>query len=128
MSPLRHFYVSLAIRFASLFPWSVNDMTAKRRSASGDKPDSRPASFEAVLQGDVPKGRDGKHKRIVTRLLADITNLKPGTALKVPLTALPDSKENIRSALNRATRQLGIDVATSSDAEHLYIWQIAPKA
>jgi hypothetical protein len=86
------------------------------------------AMFQEVLQGEVPKGRDGKHKRIVTRLLNDIQRLKPGTALKVPLTALPDSKENIRSALNRATRQRGIEVATSSDAENLYIWKTDPKA
>jgi len=86
------------------------------------------AMFQEVLQGEVPKGRDGKHKRIVTRLLNDIQRLKPGTALKVPLTALPDSKENIRSALNRATRQRGIVVATSSDADNLYIWKTDPKA
>jgi hypothetical protein len=36
---------------------------------------------------------------------------------------LPDSKENIRSALNRATHQRGIDIATSSDADFLYIWK-----
>jgi hypothetical protein len=81
-------------------------------------------SFQAILQHDVPKGRDGKHKRIVTRLLADIERLKSRTALKVPLTALPDSKENIRSALNRASHQKGIEVATSSDAEFLYIWKV----
>lgn len=85
------------------------------------------AMFEEVLQGEVPKGRDGKHKRIVTRLLNDIQRLKPGTALKVPITALPDSKENIRSALNRATRQRGIIVSTSSDAENLYIWKTDSK-
>lgn len=81
-------------------------------------------SFQAILQHDVPKGRDGKHKRIVTRLLADIDRLQPRTALKVPLAALPDSKENIRSALNRASHQKGIDVATSSDAQFLYIWKV----
>jgi hypothetical protein len=72
----------------------------------------------------VPKGREGKHKRIVTQLLDDIDRLESGKALKVPLSALPDSKENIRSALNRATRQRGIEVATSSDADHLYIWRV----
>lgn len=86
------------------------------------------ALFQEVLQGEVPRGRDGKHKRIVTRLLNDIQRLKPGTALKVPLTALPDSKENIRSALNRATRQRGIEVSTSSDADNLYIWKTESKA
>ncbi len=83
--------------------------------------------FPTILQVDVPKGREGKHKRIITRLLAEIEKLKPGTALKVPLTALPDSKENIRSALNRATHQRGLDVATSSDNDYLYIWQVVQK-
>jgi hypothetical protein len=84
--------------------------------------------FQAILQHDVPKGRDGKHKRIVARLLEDIAKLKAGTALKVPLAALPDSKENIRSALNRATRQKGVEVATSSDADYLYIWKTNEKS
>lgn len=85
-------------------------------------------SFQQIRQLDVPKGRDGKHKAIVTRLLGDIDLLEPGTALKVPLTALPDSKENIRAALNRATRQRGIVVATSSDADFLYIWKTDSQA
>jgi hypothetical protein len=79
--------------------------------------------FESIAQLDVPKGRDGKHKQIVSQLLSDIDQLGTGAALKIPLSALPDSKENIRAALNRATRQKGIDVATSSDAEFLYVWK-----
>jgi hypothetical protein len=82
-----------------------------------------PSRFESISQLDVPRGRDGKHKQIVLQLLSDIERLEPGTALKVPLSALPDSKENIRSALNRATNQRGIQVATSSDADYLYIWK-----
>jgi hypothetical protein len=89
---------------------------------SGSVPSS--TDFQSILQLDVPKGRDGKHKKIVTRLLNDIEQLPKGSALKVPLSALPDSKENIRSALNRATHQKGISVATSSDTEFLYIWQV----
>jgi|HubBroStandDraft_1064217.scaffolds.fasta_scaffold190625_2 hypothetical protein len=103
-------------------------MPAKSRDSTTVVEVSDSDAFESVLQGDVPKGRDGKHRRIVTRLLADIDELKPGTALKIPLSALPDSKENIRSALNRATRQRGIEVATSSDAEHLYVWKTAQKS
>jgi hypothetical protein len=82
--------------------------------------------YQSVQQIDVPKGRDGKHKKIVTELLSDIEHLESGTALKVPLAALPDTKENIRSALNRATRQRGIEVATSSDEAFLYIWKVEP--
>jgi len=86
--------------------------------------EAEPMNFESILQLDVPKGRDGKHKRIVTKLLSDLEQLSPGNALKIPLSVLPDSKENIRSALNRATHQKGIDVATSSDAEFLYVWKV----
>lgn len=82
--------------------------------------------FESILQGEVPKGRDGKHKQIVTQLLSDLDQLGDGSALKVPLADLPDSKENIRSALNRATRQRGLDISTSSDAEYLYVWKTEP--
>lgn len=79
--------------------------------------------FTSMLQADVPTGRNGKHKEIVTQLLNDIAQLTPGNALKVPLSELPDTKENIRSALNRATREREISVATSSDDEYLYVWK-----
>ena len=83
--------------------------------------------FESILQLDVPKGRDGKHKQIVTQLLSNIDQLTAGAALKIPLSALPDTKENIRSALNRVTRARGIHVATSSDASHMYVWKVEPE-
>jgi hypothetical protein len=78
-----------------------------------------------MSQSDVPKGRDGKHKAIIEQLLSDISQLQNGEALKIPLSALPDSKENVRSALNRATHQRDIDVATSSDDHFLYVWKPA---
>lgn len=79
--------------------------------------------FESVFQIDVPKGRDGKHKQIVSRVLSDVGHLKPGMALKIPLSQLPDTKENIRSALSRAARQQEIAIATSSNDQYLYIWK-----
>jgi hypothetical protein len=92
--------------------------------ATNSDSNAAPMKFQSILQLEVPKGRDGKHKKIVTQLLSDIDQLESGTALKVPLAALPDTKENIRSALNRATRQKGLDIATSSDEGHLYIWKV----
>ena len=76
-----------------------------------------------MLQADIPKGRDGKHKRIVTRLMSDIAKLDDGAALKIPLSQLPDTKENIRSALSRAARQAKVNLATSSNSEFLYVWK-----
>ena len=71
------------------------------------KQQTSPMRFESMPQTDVPKGRDGKHKVIIEQLLSDLNHLEEGNALKIPLSALPDSKENIRSALSRATRQKG---------------------
>ena len=69
------------------------------------------------------RGGDGKHKEIISQLLSDIARLGPGTALKIPLSELPDTKQNIRSALSRAANQKKIDLATSSNEEFLYVWK-----
>lgn len=89
---------------------------------SRDKAKPAPMNFTSIAQAELPQGRNGKHKTVVLQLLSDLEQLQPGNALKIPLSQLPDTKENIRSALNRATRIKGIDVATSSDAEHFYVW------
>ena len=81
-----------------------------------------PTRFESILQIDVPKGRDGKHKQIVTQILADLDQLKEGVALKVPLAELVEGKERVRAALNRATRKGGRNVATATDDKYLYVW------
>lgn len=81
-------------------------------------------NFASMRQGDVPQGRDGKHKQIVTAILSDLDQLKGDNAIKVPLRDLAESKEKVRSALNRATRKSGRRVATASDADFLYIWNV----
>src|ERR1700737_2333068 len=78
--------------------------------------------FKTMVQADVPQGRNGKHKQVVTTILNDLDQLEDGTAIKVPLAALPEKKENVRSALNRATRKAGRRVATATDATYLYVW------
>jgi len=84
-----------------------------------------PMHFKTMVQSDVPKGRDGKHKLIVTTILDDLGRLKIDSALKVPLGELAQSKEKVRSALNRATRKAGRRVATASDATFLYVWNVS---
>jgi hypothetical protein len=79
-------------------------------------------NFKGMPQADVPQGRNGKHKAIVTRILSDLDQVQMGVALKVPLAQLSESKEKVRSALNRATRKGGRQVATASDDTFLYVW------
>jgi hypothetical protein len=81
--------------------------------------------FNSTARTNVPQGRNGKHKKIVSQILADLAQIATGTALKLPLADLSDTKEKVRSALNRATRKTGRKVATSSDDDFLYIWNEA---
>jgi DNA helicase TIP49 (TBP-interacting protein) len=84
--------------------------------------------FKTMAQIDVPQGRRGKHKEIVTTILKDLDQLAEGAALKVPLSELAEGKAKVRSALNRATRKNGHTVATASDAEFLYVWNMPRKS
>jgi DNA helicase TIP49 (TBP-interacting protein) len=79
-------------------------------------------NFSTMAQLDVPQGRNGKHKEIVTRILSDLDQVPAGTALRVPLSELAESKEKVRSALNRAIHKNRRNVATASDADFLYVW------
>jgi phage gp37-like protein len=88
--------------------------------------DTVPAHFKTMAQANVPQGRKGKHRQIVTTILSDLDKLENGSAIKVPLAELVESKEKVRSALNRATRRAGRTVATASDATFLYIWNVSP--
>ena len=85
-----------------------------------------PMNFKGMAQADVPQGRNGKHKAIVTKILSDLDQIQEGVALKVPLAELTDGKEHVRSALNRATRKRGRTVATASDGTFLYVWNDTP--
>jgi hypothetical protein len=84
--------------------------------------DKTPMNFKTMAQLDVPQGRNGKHKGIVDQILSDLDQVPAGVALKVPLAELAESKENVRSALNRAIHKTGRNVATASDADFLYVW------
>ena len=82
------------------------------------------AHFRTLDLGDVPHSRAGKHKKIVTMILRDLKQLKDGAALRVPLADLGNTKENVRSALNRATRNATLNVATATDENFLYVWNV----
>lgn len=83
------------------------------------------AHFRTLDLGDVPHSRNGKHRTIVTMILRDLDQLKDGAALRVPLAQLGSTKENVRSALNRATRKAKRNVATATDGNFLYVWNVS---
>jgi len=82
----------------------------------------RKRNFKTADRSEVPTGRNGKHKSIVNQILNDLEKLEKGLCLKIPISELPDTTVNIRSALNRATHKAEISVATATDEEFLYVW------
>ena len=83
--------------------------------------------YESMNRVDVPQGRKGKHRKAVADILADLSNLNAQQAVKVPLSSLNGEKmQNLRSALNRVTREKNIPVVTSSDEKYLYVWRADP--
>jgi hypothetical protein len=91
------------------------------------KSNHSPMNFKTMSVPDVPQGRKGKHNEIVTQILSDLDQVREGMALKVPLAELAESKEKVRSALNRATRKGGRNVVTASDENFLYVWNEKPR-
>ena len=82
------------------------------------------ANFKTLDLGDVPHARAGKHQKIVSMIMRDLDQLKEGAALRVSLEELGNTKENVRSALNRATRKAKQNVATATDENFLYVWNV----
>jgi len=83
--------------------------------------------YASVNRSDVPQGRKGKHRKAVADILADLAKLNAQQAVKVPLSSLNGEKmQNLRSALNRVTREKKIPVTTSSDEKYLYVWRADP--
>jgi hypothetical protein len=95
--------------------------------AATPKVGKRTGRFKNISQGDLPQGRKGKHHEIVAQLLYDIEALELGRALKIPISELSDSLANVRSALNRASKQKGLEIETSTDDDHFYVWKTEPK-
>ncbi len=80
--------------------------------------------YETLNQDEVPQGRKGKHRKAVSDILGDLTKLNPRQAIKIPLSSLNGEKmQNLRSALNRVTREKNLSVETSSDEKYLYVWK-----
>ena len=87
-----------------------------------------PSHFASKLVSSVPHSRKGKHNLIVSMILDDLDELEAERAILVPIENLEGEKmENVRSALNRATRQRNMVVATATDEKYFYVWRSEAK-
>ena len=81
-------------------------------------------NFDTVEVGDVPHERKGNHNALISRILHDLQKIEPGTALKIPVSALGSQKiENIRAALAREIKKTRLKIGTSVDDDYFYVWR-----
>ena len=100
------------------------EKVGKNGNRGSNGKDHQPLNFASRLITSIPHGRKGKHNLIVAKILADLEQLDTETAILVPLDGMNGEKmENVRSALNRATKQKKISVATSTDDKYFYVWR-----
>src|SRR5512135_1905989 len=98
-------------------------MPSKRNGNNGS---GEALNFASVLQVDIPQGRHGKHRKLVSQILEDLERAAADTAVRIPLASLDGEKmQNVRSALNRVTRAKSLEVATAADEKYLYVWRKA---
>jgi len=71
--------------------------------------------------------RAGKHHKVVSDILSDLAKLDELSAIRVDLGALQEKKATLRAALLRAAQKRKIQLATSSDAKHLYVFRSVAK-
>ncbi len=81
------------------------------------------STYESIPTSEVPRTRKGKHHSLVSQIFSDLLSLPTQQALKIPLLDIRKQKlENVRAALNRAGKKVGLQIATSSDDYFFYVW------
>jgi len=101
----------------------------KSRNSNGSRGNGSGLHYSSVAQSEVPRSRKGKHHKLVSDILGDVERVALGQAIKIPRGQLRASVPEVRSALSRASKQNGFDLATAADDTSLYVWRkAAPKA
>ena len=89
----------------------------------GKKQRVSPQDFNRIRLADLRQGRQGKHHDIVVPIVEEIATVPDGEALEIPLNAVDIPLANLRSALVKAAASRGLNVATYSDENTLYVWR-----
>jgi hypothetical protein len=91
------------------------------RSKSGKSRPPEEAEVEKVPLSSLRPRRRGKHHELMQQVLKALAELSSESALKVPLGNF--SAKDIRSAVFRAAASQNVEISTTSDDKHLYVWK-----
>lgn len=90
------------------------------------KTQNSPLHFPAVPLSEA-NGRAGKHHKIVSDILSDLAKIDQYSAIKIDLAEVVKKKADLRAALHRAANKKKLDLVTTSDERHLYVFRSPSK-
>jgi hypothetical protein len=84
----------------------------------------RPAmKYRQVQISNLKRSRRGKHHELVQGIVRELTTLRVGSALEIPLADVGGiGLANLRSAVHRAAASSGLDIETVADDGKFYVW------
>ena len=92
------------------------------------KKGGQPLHFPVTPLAELRGGRIGKHSKMVSEILSDLKKLDEYSALKIDLAEAGYKKADLRSALHRATKKNNVDLVTTSDEKHLYVFRLRSRS
>ena len=78
-------------------------------------------AVEKVPLSSLKRQRRSKHRDLMQQVLQELVELSSESALKVPLGN--NSAKDLRSAVFRAASSQSIQISSTSDGDHLYVWK-----
>lgn len=70
----------------------------------------------------------GKHAKTIASVLSDLAALDEYSAIKIDLAQIGQKKADLRAALHRAAKKKEINLVTTSDETHLYVFRVTAKS
>jgi hypothetical protein len=81
--------------------------------------------YETIPTAGLKKSRKGKHHDLMLRIMGDLRQLRPGFAVRIPLSSTKGVPVlNLRSVVVRTAAKEKMSVATSSDDDNFYVWRV----
>jgi len=80
-------------------------------------------TFETMRQIDVPQSRNGKHRKIVTAVLAECNRTSPGQAIRYPSKLWVIPRRMSALPLSRESKKRKLAISTAADGDYLYLWR-----
>lgn len=93
-----------------------------------NRPQTASSHFPSVPLAEAIESRSSRHGKIVAEILSDLEKLDEDSAIKVDLADTGEKKTDLRSALHRAAKKGNINLATTSDEKHLYVFRNLPRS